>query len=279
VATCSADTTIKIWNISNPLNWTLINTLREIANDVPEIEYVNNDTFAIGQGGAIKIRSLSNGSTLASFNVGHTSIFCLKLLSNGIYLAAGLDNNFGIRIYDFKTGTIKVSLNASNCSGVYDLAQISSDLLASSSTDHNVRIWNLTTYSLKFTLSGHTLNVYGLKLVSSDILASGSSDSSIKFWNISNGELIRTLTGHRSFIQWSIDLINSQTLVSGSSDKTIKLWNITTGLCLRTFNTSLEIKTLVVLNSYTSKLDPKIFFHFKLLILNVTIHFRKSENL
>jgi WD40 repeat protein len=83
VATCSADTTIKIWNISNPLNWTLIKTLREIANDVPEKEYVNNDTFAIGQGGAIKIRSLSNGSTLASFNIGHTSIFCLKLLSDG----------------------------------------------------------------------------------------------------------------------------------------------------------------------------------------------------
>jgi WD40 repeat protein len=187
VATCSADTTIKIWNISNPLNWTLIKTLREIANDVPEKEYVNNDTFAIGQGGAIKIRSLSNGSTLASFNIGHTSIFCLKLLSDGNYLAAALDNYFGILIYDFKTENTISYLNVLNCFGYYDLVQISSDLLASSSTDHNVRIWNLTTYSLKFTLSGHTLNVYGLKLVSSDILASGSSDSSIKFWNISNG--------------------------------------------------------------------------------------------
>jgi WD40 repeat protein len=267
VASCSLDKQVKLWNISNPLNWSLIKAFTGISNGESEIEYINNDTIAIGQDGAIKIWYISTDTTASSFNVEHTRIFSLKLLSNGNYLAAALDNYFGIRIYDFKTGTIKASLNVSNCPGVYDLVEISSDLLASSSTDSKVRIWNLTTYSLKFTLSGHTLNVFGLRLVSAEILASGSYDFSIKLWNISNGQLTRTLTGHNSFIQWSIDLIISQKLVSGSFDSTIKIWDITSGQCLSTFNTGIQIKTLAVLNSYASKLNLKCFFHFELLIL------------
>jgi WD40 repeat protein len=254
VATCSLDWNVKLWNISNISNWTLIRSFTGHTNDVWAIEYINNDLFASGgHGGIINIRSTSSLTPIKTIVVGYTNVFCLKLLRNSNYLAAGLDNNFGILIYDFKNVSIMGSLNVSNCSGVYDLVQISSDLLASSSTDYNVRIWNLTTYSIKFTLSGHTLTVFGLELVSTEILASGSLDNTIKLWNILNGQLIKTLTGHTSSIQWSIDSMNLNTLISGSSDKTIKKWNVITGELMDTFDTGLQIRTLSVLNSYTSK--------------------------
>jgi WD40 repeat protein len=101
--------------------------------------------------------------------------------------------------------------------------QISADLLASSGGgDKTVRIWNLTTNTCKFNLTGHTWNVFGLKQITFNILASGSYDRTIKLWDITSGQLIRTLTGHTSFIWYSVDLLNSQTLVSGSLDQSIK---------------------------------------------------------
>jgi len=125
------------------------------------------------------------------------------------------------------------------------------NLLASSSynSDATVRIWDLTTNTNKFTLSGHTSNVFGLKLISSDILASGSEDKTIKLWNITDGSLIRTFLNHTGAIYWSVDMLNEQTVVSGSYDKTIKKWSYQTGQCLETFDVDVEIRALVVLNS------------------------------
>jgi WD40 repeat protein len=65
--------------------------------------------------------------------------------------------------------------------------QISADLLASSSEDKTVRIWNLTTNTCKFILTGHTDIVRGLKQITPNILASGSDDRTIKLWDITTG--------------------------------------------------------------------------------------------
>jgi WD40 repeat protein len=126
--------------------------------------------------------------------------------------------------------------------------QISADLLASSGGgDKTVRIWNLTTNTCKFILTGHTNSVYGLKQITSSILASGSYDRTIKLWDITSGQLIKTLTGHTGYIRRSVDLLNSQTLVSGSGDETIKLWIWSTGECLSTIQApSSDIYALAV---------------------------------
>jgi WD40 repeat protein len=122
--------------------------------------------------------------------------------------------------------------------------------LAGSGLGQTVRIWNLTTNTCKFNLTGHTDWVRGLKQITPSILASGSKDKTIKLWDILSGRLIRTLTGHTDMIDWSIDLLNNgETLVSGSWDRTIKLWNWSTGECLSTIQTTgLSIQSLAVID-------------------------------
>ncbi len=121
--------------------------------------------------------------------------------------------------------------------------------MASSGLDQTVRIWNLTTNTCKFILTGHTSIVRGLKQITPSILASGSHDTTIKLWDIPSGELIRTLTGHTNFIHRSVDLLNPQTLVSCSEDGTIKLWNWSTGECFSTIQTpGSSIRSLAVIN-------------------------------
>ena len=147
--------------------------------------------------------------------------------------------------------------NNGHASWVEDFVLINSSLLASSSADATIKLWDLNTNTCKLTIVAHTntAHLFGLKLVSSDTLASasGSPDSLVKLWNITSGALIRTLTGHSNDVCWSLDLMSDgQTLVSGSNDQTIKLWNWKTGVCLNTINAGFGVRSLTVLNTTKS---------------------------
>jgi WD40 repeat protein len=253
VATCSWDSTVKIWKISNPYNWCLIRNYTGHTKEVLGLEWINEDTIASGGYETIKIWLINTAETKLTINTGDV-VYSLKLFRNSFYLACGLQSG-KIYIYDINTNGSLISTLVGHKAAVNDFILLSNDLLASSSSDYSVRIWKLTTKTNKTILQGHTANVNGLKLVSFDILASGSSDNLIKLWNITNGQLLRNLTGHTSSILNSVDfLIDSQTLVSGGySDTLIKIWNITTGQCLRTFTTGLNIYSLAVLTTSTSK--------------------------
>jgi WD40 repeat protein len=252
IATLSFDNTSKIWNPSLNSNWTLIQTYTEHTSWIYGLEYINEDTMATGGGDQkLKIWSITTGLTIRTISPG-TNVWSLQLLSNGVHLAAGLQNGH-INIYNVNNGSLLSTLIGHE-SWIADLTLISNNLLASSGYDNITRIWDLTTNTLKFNLIGHTQTVRSLKLVSCEVLASGSFDSTIKFWNITSEALIRTLTNHTLQIGWSIDMLDSETFVSGSMDQNIKLWNWKTGECLRTIKANLNILSLAVLNSSTSKI-------------------------
>jgi WD40 repeat protein len=250
VATCSEDTTVKIWNSSSSFDWTLITTYSQHSSSIDALEWLDNDTLASAgySDKTIKLWSPTTGQTKLTIQT-NEYVYSLKLLNTNIHLAAGLLNG-DINIYNINDGNLVSSLKG-HSDWVRDLVQISADLLASSSKDRTVRIWNLTTNTCKFILTGHTQSVFGLKQITSSILASGSSDKTILI-DITSGQLIRTLTGHTSSILWSVDSFNNgQTLVSGSEDQTIKLWNWSTGECLSTIQTpGSYIRSLAVIQMY-----------------------------
>jgi WD40 repeat protein len=247
VATCSGDATVKIWNLSSSFDWTLITTYSQHSYPVVGLEWSDNDTLASGpDDGTIKLWSMTTSQTKRTIQT-NQAVWSLTVLNTNIHLAAGFYLG-DINIYNMNDGNLVSSLKG-HSSHVYDLVQISADLLASSSNDKTVRIWDLTTNTCKFNLTGHTDGVLGLKQITSNILASGSWDRTIKLWDTTTGQLIRTLTGHTNSIGFSVDLLNSQTLVSGSGDGTIKLWNWSTGECLSTIQTQGSgIQSLGVIN-------------------------------
>jgi WD40 repeat protein len=245
VATCSDDNTVKIWNVSSSFDWTLITTYSQHSSDVEALEWLDSDTLASGSlDNTIKLWSPTTGQTKRTIKT-NEHVWSLTMLNNNIHLAAGL--NYGdINIYNINDGNLVSSLKGHSYY-VNDLVQISADLLASSSADKTVRIWDLTTNTCKFILTGN--GVIGLKQITPSILASGSTDKTIKLWDTTTGQLIRTLTGHTSYIEHSVGLLNSQTLVSGSRDQTIKLWIWSTGECFSTIQTpGSHIQSLAVIN-------------------------------
>ncbi len=95
VAKCSRDSTVKVWN--SFANWNLIRTYTGHSNLVYGLEWINLDTIASGgfSDYTIKIWSISSGQTLRTIYAG-TYVSSLKLLNNGIHLAAGLNPNINI---------------------------------------------------------------------------------------------------------------------------------------------------------------------------------------
>ncbi len=110
-----------------------------------------------------------------------------------------------------------------------------SQILASTSEDKTIKLWQLSTGQELRTLKGHSYWVRTLAMTpNGQILASGSDDTMIKLWQLSTGQELRTLKGHSRWVRSVAITPDGQMLASGSNDETIKLWQLSTGQELRT---------------------------------------------
>jgi WD40 repeat protein/tRNA A-37 threonylcarbamoyl transferase component Bud32 len=110
-----------------------------------------------------------------------------------------------------------------------------SPVVASSSLDDSIRVWNLNTGETLLTLTGHNRGVNTIA-ISPDgkTLVSGSDDYSIKIWNLQTGALLGTLTGHQRDVNAVVISPDGKFLCSGGEDRTIRLWHMGTGSLLKT---------------------------------------------
>jgi WD40 repeat protein len=110
-------------------------------------------------------------------------------------------------------------------------------VLASSSGDKTIKLWDVASGRELSTLSGHMDGVTSVTFSpDGKMLASGSSDKTIKLWDVASGRELRTLSGHADSV-WSITFSpDGKALASGGDDATIKLWDSASGRVLRTLS-------------------------------------------
>lgn len=103
-------------------------------------------------------------------------------------------------------------------------------LLATTSADGLVRLWNAESGTKIATLTGHT-NAVTAVAFSPDgrTLATGSLDRTARLWNISSGALRITLTGHSDNVSAVAFSPDGKTVATASWDGTVRLWNIASG--------------------------------------------------
>jgi len=115
-------------------------------------------------------------------------------------------------------------------------------LLASSSEDQTIKIWDHETGDFERTLKGHTKSVQSVAFDhKGNFLASCSADLTIKVWDLNNEyKCVRTLYGHDHSVSSIIFMPSGDRLISASRDKTIKIWELDTGYCVKTLTGHLE---------------------------------------
>lgn len=210
-----------------------------------------------------------------SFTQDFGGIHAIALSPDGEILAGG-DSQGIIYLYRVRDRQQLLSLQGHVANTWISSLTFSPDskLLASSSLDYDVKIWDVATGECLQTFKGHqqwvwsvafspdgktiasgsdddTIRVWNLatgecrvlegsKRVwtvafnSEGILASGGFDRTIRFWDVATGECLKIFQGHQAAV-WSVAFsADGKTIASGSADKTIKLWDVATGECLQT---------------------------------------------
>ena len=103
------------------------------------------------------------------------------------------------------------------------------EILAASTADKTIRLWNLAKGQVWLNLEGHQEIARALAFsTDGTLLASGSDDKTIKVWDSATGQIRATLSGHGASVVSLAFSADSKTLYSASEDKTVKLWDLAT---------------------------------------------------
>ena len=106
-------------------------------------------------------------------------------------------------------------------------------LIASSSRDKTIRLWNLETNEVQI-LEGHDNQVHAIAFSpDGDTLVSGGFDHKVKLWDVKKQICIHTLEGHEDRILCVAFHPDGSIFASSGHDKKIRLWSKTTGECIR----------------------------------------------
>ena len=103
----------------------------------------------------------------------------------------------------------------------------------SGSTDHTVRVWDVSGQKCVGVLEGHTKTVWGVAMSGDGRRAvSGCYDHTVRVWDVSGQKCVGVLEGHTgevTCVSLSVDGLRG---LSGSSDKTVRVWDVSGQKCV-----------------------------------------------
>ena len=190
-----------------------------------------NKLASAGEDTFIKIWNLYNKKLFSSISKNYKRIDSLLSYKNNCLLVGAYNI---IKIINYETKEELVSLMGHDKS-ICCIREIYPDILATSSYDNTIKVWDLNYKVCEYTLYGHDSPVFCILLLKDGrlISGSGSQNKSLKVWNLDKRICEFSLIGHKREVR-DIKQLRNGLVVTASMDKTIKIWNIHKKICVQT---------------------------------------------
>ena len=211
------------------------------------IDIINNSNASI-ESGFYKDFYITNAASQYGYIIDHKVIKTSQVLINTLTVNPEftINTNDTIQIHSCKLGSpFKASPFAKskefNYNALFTLNGHTDDVLcvafnhdgtkiASGSSDFDVKIWDVATEALDFTLV-HTAGVTSVAFNHDGTkIASGSSDFDVIIWDVATQTLDYTLTGHTGDVNSVAFNHDGTKIASGSSDFDVIIWDDATQL-------------------------------------------------
>ncbi len=104
-------------------------------------------------------------------------------------------------------------------------------LLATSTKNHHVRVWNVSDRSVLYDLSGHDGPVYSMAFSSDGqmLATGGTADHEVRLWRVSDGSEMFLLSGHGGWVTSLAFSPDGSLLATAGTDGNVMLWETETG--------------------------------------------------
>ncbi|MBX3050310.1 MAG: hypothetical protein KF753_02480 [Caldilineaceae bacterium] len=196
LATCSADHTIRLWDVSQQVT---VHILRNHSDEVRSLAFSPDSSFLASASDDFTVRlwDVADGQLINVLHKHNHRLWAVALSGDGRILASGGSDGL-VHIWELQGphhAQIKYSING-NAQPIYMMA----------------------------------LNHRG------DCFATGEDDGRVRLWGLSpdfdQAEPLRLLSGHSELVDSLAFSSDGRWLVSGAHDNSARLWEIATGKCI-----------------------------------------------
>ena len=229
LASCSADFTIKLYNIKEK-NYEIIQTLNDHKNNVIKIlELKNNNLVSCSEDKSIIFYYKNTSGYEKDYKI-KTNQICPSLVQikeNEICYSEYNKFNYNIYFYDLNERKIKSTISNISSSGSFGpFNMITKDLLIIGGYN-NISIINVNQCKLIREIKiSNSKWIYGFCMLNENMFLTGDNFGTIRQWKIEGDDLYlisKKEEAHENNINALIK-IGDEYIVSGGSDKSIKIW-------------------------------------------------------
>ena len=231
LASFSADTTTRLWDVQNG---SLVTVLEGHTRDVTSAIFIpNSDKLATGSfDKSIRLWEIPGGKLKAHYPQA-SNVRSIGVSPNGSTLAVAQSYADKFRLYeatDIESKGRTLGLQPPHSSHI-KCVQFSNggNLLATSSHDKTIKIWEASTGRWLETLRGHHAGVGRvLFFPDEERLVSAGYDNSVKIWRFDDWVRSTAFSDQLGFI-WCIAFSPDGRLLAASCDNSIRIWDAETG--------------------------------------------------
>jgi WD40 repeat protein len=239
VLSAGRDTTIRVWGKNEACE----QVLRGHRSSVLCMERMNDACFISGsRDQTIKVWEMTEGKFVHTRDIDEhkTVMLALCRLDNETFAAGSADNV--IRIFSLE-GNLYRTLTG-HTDWVWSIVKISGDMIASSSEDGTVRIWDHRTGEcVQVIEDGCPVHALAWD-EEAGALVSGNYKGELRTRRTGDWKKVQEIAAHDGIIR-AILIIDRERMASGGEDSMIKVWNRASGECVAVHAHSNFVQTLV----------------------------------